>query len=305
MRKIIVAFMALVFALPLLGKLTTIPPELRETVLDTLKVDGSEVAVITMKNDEKIYIKFFPEDAPNTVKNFIMLTNLGFYDGLTFHRVIPNFVAQGGDPLGDGTGDAGYDLNAEFNKRPHLTGTMAMARAMDPNSAGCQFYICLAPQPSLDEQYTVFGQLINGMNVVNKIKIGDVMKSVLTEKMDYAKELEEPTAFTKESAIYQLPRPVKIILPDYPEDLQAKGIKGIIVLQILIDKEGTVAESRIANPLNSVLDSLTLQVAPSWTFTPAQIMEKPVIDWITCAVKFELIDSEKVRVSACGRALIR
>lgn len=143
-----------------------------------IELTGKERAIIYMKKGGKIIIEFFPENAPKTVRNFVKLAKEGFYDGLTFHRVVPNFVAQGGCPKGDGTGDAGYNIEAEFNTRPHKTGTVAMARSQDPNSASCQFYICLAPQPRLDGKYTVFGQVLEGMEVVKKIQIGDVMESV-------------------------------------------------------------------------------------------------------------------------------
>lgn len=116
-----------------------------------------------------ITIEFYQEDAPNTVKNFITLAKKGFYDGLTFHRVVPGFVIQGGDPHGDGTGDAGYKIAAEFNSRKHVEGTVAMARGSDINSASCQFYIALKRLPNLDGKYTVFGQVISGMDVVHKI----------------------------------------------------------------------------------------------------------------------------------------
>jgi len=143
-----------------------------------VELTGKERAIIYMKKGGKIIIEFFPEDAPKTVRNFVKLAKEGFYDGLTFHRVVPNFVAQGGCPKGDGTGDAGYNIEAEFNTRSHKTGTVAMARSQDPNSASCQFYICLAPQPRLDGKYTVFGQVVGGMEVVKKIKKGDIMESV-------------------------------------------------------------------------------------------------------------------------------
>ncbi len=135
-------------------------------------------AIIELAKGGRIVIEFYPQDAPNTVDNFIKLAQKGFYDGLKFHRVVPGFVVQGGDPLGNGTGGPGYTIKAEFNSRKHLTGTVAMARAMDPDSAGSQFYICLEPQPGLDGQYTVFGQVIEGMDVVKGIQVGDVMKKV-------------------------------------------------------------------------------------------------------------------------------
>lgn len=135
-------------------------------------------AIITMANGGKIEIEFFPEVAPKHVKNFITLANKGFYNGLAFHRVIPGFMAQGGDPSGDGTGGPGYSVPAEFSDKPHLRGTLAMARSSDPDSAGSQFYICFAAQPSLDKSYTVFGQVTKGMEVVDAIKMGDKMKSI-------------------------------------------------------------------------------------------------------------------------------
>lgn len=116
-----------------------------------------------------ITIEFYHEDAPNTVKNFITLAKRGFYDGLTFHRIVPGFVIQGGDPLGDGRGNAGYKIAAEFNSRKHIEGTVAMARGDDINSASCQFYIALKRLPHLDGKYTVFGQVVSGMDVVHKI----------------------------------------------------------------------------------------------------------------------------------------
>jgi peptidyl-prolyl cis-trans isomerase B (cyclophilin B) len=137
-----------------------------------------QTAVITMEKGGEIVIEFFPDDAPKTVENFVTLAKKGFYDGLTFHRVEPNFVVQGGDPKGDGTGGPGYKIKAEFNKQPHVRGVVAMARSSDPDSAGSQFYITLAPAHFLDGKYTVFGKVSSGMDVVDKIKKGDKMKSV-------------------------------------------------------------------------------------------------------------------------------
>ncbi len=137
----------------------------------------SPKAVIEM-DAGKIIIEFYEKDAPGTVANFVKLAKQGFYNGLSFHRVVPGFVVQGGDPKGDGTGGPGYTIKDEFNSRNHLTGTVAMARTPAPNSAGSQFYICLAPQPALDAKYTVFGRVVDGMDIVMKIKRGDIMKKV-------------------------------------------------------------------------------------------------------------------------------
>lgn len=146
-------------------------------------VAGDEIAEITTDKGV-IRIEFFPEVAPNHVASFIELAEQGFYDGTTFHRVEPGFVVQGGDPYSKtgggpvGTGGPGYHLAAEFNDRPHKEGTLAMARSQNPDSAGSQFYICLAPAPFLDGNYTVFGQVVEGMDVVHAIAVGDVMRSV-------------------------------------------------------------------------------------------------------------------------------
>lgn len=152
------------------------------------KPAGKQTAVITMEKGGEIRVEFYPADAPQTVQNFVKLARDGFYDGTTFHRVEPTFVIQGGDPLsktlpqGDpklGTGDPGYKIKAEFNKQKHLRGALAMARSQNPDSAGSQFYICLAAQPSLDGQYTVFGQTVSGMEVVNAIQQGDLVNEVV------------------------------------------------------------------------------------------------------------------------------
>ncbi len=125
-----------------------------------------------------IMIELYPDVAPNTVANFKALIGQGFYDGLSFHRVIAGFVAQGGDPKGDGTGGPGYQVKAEFNDKHHLRGTLSMARSANPDSAGSQFYICYDALPHLDGQYTVFGQVIEGMDIVDQIKVGTIMEKL-------------------------------------------------------------------------------------------------------------------------------
>jgi len=138
----------------------------------------TQTAEITMEKGGIIKIEFFPDDAPKTVENFVTLAKKGFYDGLTFHRIEPGFVIQGGDPKGDGTGGPGYKVKAEFNKNQHVRGAVAMARSNDPDSAGSQFYIVLAPAHFLDGKYTVFGKVVSGMNIVDNVKKGDKMKTV-------------------------------------------------------------------------------------------------------------------------------
>jgi peptidyl-prolyl cis-trans isomerase B (cyclophilin B) len=116
-------------------------------------------------------VELWNDVAPKHVENFLKLGRDGFYDDLTFHRIIPGFVAQGGCPKGDGTGGPGYTIDAEFNDREHQPGTLSMARSQDPNSAGSQFFVCLERQhcKHLDGQYTAFGQVTDGMDVVEKL----------------------------------------------------------------------------------------------------------------------------------------
>jgi peptidyl-prolyl cis-trans isomerase B (cyclophilin B) len=142
----------------------------------------AQSAVITLDNGNQIRIEFFPQDAPKTVESFVTLAKKGFYDGLTFHRVVPDFVVQGGCPKGDGTGGPGYQVKAEFNTQKHVRGTVAMARSQHPDSAGSQFYITYGATPHLDGNYTVFGKVVSGMEHVDRIKQGDRMKTVAIEE---------------------------------------------------------------------------------------------------------------------------
>ncbi|HEU5193547.1 MAG TPA: peptidylprolyl isomerase [Methylomirabilota bacterium] len=142
----------------------------------------AQSAVITLDNGNTITIDFFPEDAPKTVENFVTLAKQGFYNGLTFHRVVPDFVVQGGCPKGNGTGGPGYQIKAEFNKQKHVRGSVAMARSQHPDSAGSQFYITYGSTPHLDGNYTVFGKVVSGMEHVDRIKQGDKMKTVAIEE---------------------------------------------------------------------------------------------------------------------------
>jgi len=114
---------------------------------------------------------FYYDVAPLTVDNFVRLSEQGYYDGLTFHRIVPGFVIQGGDPRGDGTGGPGYTIDAEFNDRPHTEGVLSMARTSEPNTAGSQFFVCLNYQQTknLDHKYTAFGKVVDGMDAVNAI----------------------------------------------------------------------------------------------------------------------------------------
>lgn len=138
---------------------------------------------IEMASGKTISIEFFDEAAPGTVGNFAKLAKSGFYNGLTFHRVIPGFVAQGGCPRGNGTGGPGYTIKCETegNTHKHLRGALSMAHA-GKDTGGSQFFICYEAFPHLDGVHTVFGRVVEGMDVVDQIKAGDEMKSVLIEE---------------------------------------------------------------------------------------------------------------------------
>ena len=136
---------------------------------------ANPIVTITMENGKVMKAELYPEIAPNTVNNFISLVQKGFYDGLIFHRVIRGFMLQGGDPVGNGTGGPGYSIRGEFtqngfqNTLKHTPGVLSMARAMNPNSAGSQFFIMHEAAPHLDGSYAAFGKIIEGLDVVNEI----------------------------------------------------------------------------------------------------------------------------------------
>ena len=170
------------------------PPAAPQTTEAAKKQDstpkaGKHLYAVIETNRGKIVFEMFPDKAPKTVENFIKLADAGFYNGVKWHRVVPGFVIQGGDPNSkdndpnnDGMGGPGYTIPAEFNDMHHEKGTVAMARSQDPDSAGSQFYICLTPQPQLDGQYTVFGQVTEGLDVIDAIQQYDVMNKVYIEE---------------------------------------------------------------------------------------------------------------------------
>ncbi len=140
--------------------------------------DTRATITVTQESDEwgQVVLRFYPDVAPNHVRNFCKLAQEGFYDGTTFHRVIPGFMIQGGDPNSKnpdrsqhGMGGLGHRVSAEFNKMPHKRGVLSMARAQDPNSAGSQFFICVADSSFLNGQYTAFGEVVSGMEIVDKV----------------------------------------------------------------------------------------------------------------------------------------
>ena len=145
---------------------------------------SNPIVTIEMEDGGIIRAELYPEIAPNTVRNFVSLVKKGFYDGVIFHRVIPGFMIQGGDPTGTGMGGPGYCIKQEYTTNPnnsHEDGALAMARSANPDSAGSQFYLCLGPQHNLDSGYTVFGQTIEGKDVIAQLRVGDVIEGIEIE----------------------------------------------------------------------------------------------------------------------------
>ena len=165
------------------------------------------IVTITMENGDVIKAELYPEIAPNTVNNFISLINHNFYDGVCFHRVIKGFMLQGGDPDGNGTGGPGWHIKGEFlqngvnNPIKHTRGVISMARSMNPNSAGSQFFIMHQDAPHLDGEYAAFGKVIEGMDVVNKIA------EVRTDYMDKPLEAQVMKTVTVETFGVDYPEP--------------------------------------------------------------------------------------------------
>lgn len=173
------------------------------------KVEENPTVTITMDNDEEIKIELYPEIAPNTVANFVSLIEKGFYDGLIFHRVIPEFMIQGGDPAGNGTGGPDYSIPGEFsangfdNTLKHERGVLSMARSQDPNSAGSQFFIMHKDSTHLDGEYAAFGKVVEGLEVVDAI--------VATERgaQDLPVEEQKMKTVKVDTKGFDYPEPVK------------------------------------------------------------------------------------------------
>lgn len=171
------------------------------------EIKMNPIVSIEMNNNKNIKIELYPDIAPNTVKNFVSLVNKGFYNGIIFHRVIPGFMIQGGCPNGNGMGGPGYSIKGEFktngfnNELKHTEGVLSMARTMQPNSAGSQFFIMVDDAPHLDGQYAAFGKVIEGLDVVKEIVSVDrdfrdkpledqVMKTVTVDT--FGEKFDEP-----------------------------------------------------------------------------------------------------------------
>lgn len=146
----------------------------------TIDISKQYTATIETKKGDLV-LELFASDVPTTVNNFVFLAREGFYNGTTFHRVIPDFMAQGGDPTGTGTGGPGYSFADEFTGHTHVAGALSMANA-GPNTNGCQFFITYTPQPHLDGRHSVFGQLIKGTDVLEKIGQGDTIIRITIEE---------------------------------------------------------------------------------------------------------------------------
>ena len=152
----------------------TAPPSM------TIDLDKNYTAIIET-NKGNLVLELFAKDVSLTVNNFVFLARDGFYNNTSFHRVIPGFMAQGGDPTGTGRGSPGYRFADEFTEHKHNTGTLSMANS-GPNSNGCQFFITYAPQPHLDGKHSVFGRLTEGMDILQKIESGDAIKQITIQE---------------------------------------------------------------------------------------------------------------------------
>jgi peptidyl-prolyl cis-trans isomerase B (cyclophilin B) len=172
--------------------------------------EKNPIVTIEMENGELIKVELYPEIAPNTVNNFLSLVKKGYYDGLIFHRVIANFMIQGGCPQSMGTGGPGYGIKGEFklngfqNDLAHDEGVISMARSASPNSAGSQFFIMHKKSPHLDGQYAAFGKVIEGMDTVNKIAV------TMTDFSDRPREDQRMKKVTAETFGVEYPEPEKM-----------------------------------------------------------------------------------------------
>ena len=162
------------------------------------------IVTIEMENGDVMKAELYPEIAPNTVNNFISLVNKGFYDGVIFHRVIRGFMIQGGDPQGTGVGGPGYSIKGVANDLKHTKGVLSMARTMEPNSAGSQFFIMHETSPHLDGQYAAFGKVVEGEDIIDKIA------AVATDYMDKPLEEQKMKKVTVETFGQDYPEPEKM-----------------------------------------------------------------------------------------------
>jgi peptidyl-prolyl cis-trans isomerase B (cyclophilin B) len=187
LSRIVGAILILVALLATSCAATTSAPTLTKKPMSysappPMTIDTNKQYTATIETGKgNLVLELFASDVPVTVNNFVFLAREGFYDNTTFHRVIPDFMAQGGDPTGTGTGGPGYKFADEFTKHTHVTGTLSMANA-GPNTNGSQFFITYAPQSHLDNRHSVFGKLIDGMDILKRLINGDTIKRITIEE---------------------------------------------------------------------------------------------------------------------------
>jgi len=248
---IFACLLAMAFSMPLgadaFGNSGQMPSEVRHRSFSKAEIEGmSNVTALIRTSLGEIRLKFFSEEAPNHVKNFIDLAQSGFYDRTVFHRVLPGFMIQGGDPnsksprrASHGVGGPSYVLKAEFSNMPHKRGTLSMARKASPDSAGSQFFICVADTPWLNGQYTVFGEVISGMDVVDRIvnqprdrRDNPLERVEITVRIIEPKPKKKPETTNQPAAEPQVKQPAGIAnnpaiqqIQPVPEDAQEGSVQ--------------------------------------------------------------------------------
>jgi len=182
-KKKLLIGLGVVIAVVLIVVIATIPEKLKTySAPPPMTIDTSKQYTATIETEKgNLVLELFASDVPVTVNNFVFLARDGFYDGLTFHRVVPDFVVQGGCPIGDGTGGPGYRFDDEITEHTHVAGALSMANS-GSNTNGSQFFITYTPQHHLDGDHSVFGQLVEGMDVLERIEKGDVMIRITIEE---------------------------------------------------------------------------------------------------------------------------
>lgn len=182
-KKKLLIGLGVAIAVVLIVVIATIPEKPKTySAPPPMTIDTSKQYTATIETEKgNLVLELFASDVPMTVNNFVFLAREGFYDGLTFHRVVPDFVVQGGYPIGDGTGGPGYRFDDEITEHTHVAGALSMANS-GPNTNGSQFFITYTPQHHLDGHHSVFGQLVEGMDVLERIEQGDVMMRITIEE---------------------------------------------------------------------------------------------------------------------------
>lgn len=275
-------------------------PAAPATQPDVKPVTRPTVTIETEKG--KIVIELYPEDAPLTVQNFVTLTKKGFYDGLAFHRVVPGFVVQGGDPKGDGTGGPGYDIKNEANKiLKHTVGAVAMANA-GRDTAGSQFYIVITkPAEFLDEKYadgvskyTIFGKVVSGQDVAEKIAQGDKMTKVTVVEPAAGTEPVKPVDTTpKVTKNAETSLMVPVIVPYLDRPIVPKNTKPKV--KVSIEPSGRVSKVNLQTKTGvAELDKAVTDALNKWVWSPALKDSKAIksertftYDIINRSVRFE------------------